>query len=112
MSGAQQDLLTYRHADAAKGEALKEAGIAKVSASNAEFVATMRGHAERIARERGAVHIDDLRFVASKRGLAPKSSAAWGSLFAQRGRWRKVGYRPSQWVTNHGHVSPIWEFVE
>lgn len=97
--------------DAAWSQRAKEAGIAQTASANADFVQTMRDEATRIAKERGKVHIDDLRLRAIQLGIEPKSSAAWGSIFAERGKWRKSGYRASELPTNHGHVSPEWELV-
>lgn len=93
--------------DAAAGAALRDRGLALVEISNAEFVSRMREEAVRIARDRGEVHVDDLRFVASKLGIAPASSQAWGAIFSERNRWVITGYRASAWVTNHGHRSPV-----
>lgn len=98
--------------DLDRGIAERDRGIARVTVSNADFVARMREEAVRIARERGSVHIDDLRRRSVELEIAPMSSAAWGAVFGQRGRWRKAGYRPSTWIGNHGHASPIWELVE
>lgn len=97
---------------AADGVALKAAGLTRVTANNAEFVARMREHAERIARERGSVHVDDLRYAASRLGIAPKSPNAWGAVFSERGKWVIVGYRASAWVTNRGHRSPIRQLID
>jgi hypothetical protein len=98
--------------DLDRGLTERDRGIARITLSNADFVARMREEAVRIALERGSVHVDDLRRRAGELEIAPTSSAAWGAVFAHRGRWRKGGYRPSTWVGNHGHASPVWELVE
>jgi hypothetical protein len=98
--------------DLDRGLAERDRGIERVTLANADFVARMREEAVRIAVERGSVHVDDLRRRAGELGVAPASSAAWGAVFAQRGRWRKRGYRRSEVASNHGHESPVWELAE
>ena len=93
------------------GEALKDAGIARVTQSNAEFVRFMREEAKYMARQRGEVHIDDVRERARWYGLKPASPNAWGAIFAERGVWRIIGYRASTVASNHGHVSPVRELI-
>ena len=77
--------------------------------ANAEFIAFARTWAKAISRVVGQVHIDDLRNIADKNCISPKSSNAWGAIFRGKG-WTKIGSKPSSFVSNHGHVSPIWRW--
>lgn len=97
--------------DAAWSERAKQEGISRATMSNETFVSVMRLAARRIAMEQGSVHVDDVRRVAERMGVAPKSSAAWGCVFSERGVWEIVGYRASAVVSNHRHRSPVRRLV-
>lgn len=89
----------------------RDRGIERVEASNQEFVAWARQFAIAFARKYGEVHIDDVRRAALDAGMYPKSPGAWGTIFAGK-IWRKTGeYRRSTYVSNHGHASPVWNWV-
>lgn len=88
----------------------KAAGLERVEAKNQPFVTYMRLVAQEISRQRGSVHIDDLRVHADYHGLAPRHPNAWGCLFRGPG-WQRVGMRASAWKSNHGHASPVWRWI-
>lgn len=96
--------------DHAAGQQLRDAGVAKVTASNAEFVNRMRQVARQVSYARGWCHIDDCRRGADELGIAPSSSNAWGAIFAGKG-WQRVGAKASDIPSNHRHVSPCWKWV-
>lgn len=93
----------------AEGMRRHEEGIELIEMANKRFMANMRIEARFISRVYGEVHIDDLRKFAVRMGIKPKSSNAWGAIFRGKG-WTKIGSKPSSFVSNHGHVSPIWRW--
>lgn len=100
------------HFDAARGIKRRDEGVRLVEMSNSEFIERMRDHARLVYTHVGEVHIDALRRFAFANGIKPKSSAAWGAIFREKG-WKQTGeYRASELVTNHGHRSPVWRWHE
>lgn len=92
-----------------EGRKLRDDGIKRVAINNSEFVAKMQKQAIRLSRQRGEVHIDDLRAYAIKQGIQPDHKNAWGAIFNAK-VWQKIGYRPSALPSNRGHVSPVWVY--
>ena len=99
------------HFDPKAAAEQRTTGIALTEQSNKLFVETMRKRAKEIALHRGEVHIDHLREYALSIGVEPESPNAWGAIFRCKG-WRKVGYRQSEFISNHGRTVPIWSFNE
>jgi hypothetical protein len=95
--------------DADLSRSLKEQGLDQVEENN-DFVAVMRGAAERIAREKGSVSSDDLRRYAIDHKIRPHHQNAWGAIFRGK-RWRLVGRKRSKFVSNHAREIKIWELV-
>jgi hypothetical protein len=88
----------------------RDAGVKRVTTNNAEWVRWMRKQAKQDAYLLGGVHIDQLRAYAKALDYYPDSPNAWGAIFREKG-WRKTGeYRASKVASNHGHVSPVWEW--
>lgn len=95
------------HFDRDRARRRRDEGVALTETANAEFVQAMRDYAINVCRQRGQVHIDDLRQRALELGIKPASSNAWGAIFRGKG-WKQIGLKASELVTNHGHRSPIW----
>lgn len=98
------------HFDRTRATRLRDEGVRLTEMANTEFVQTMRDHAIEVCRRTGQVHIDDLRKHALELGVQPASSNAWGAIFRGKG-WHAIGLRASEFVSNRGHRSPVWTWV-
>lgn len=103
----QLSLLSY--APSADGQALKEAGVALVSANHPTLFQRLLTEAIRVSDACGEVHNDSLRQFAASEGLSVPSKL-WGAIWARKG-WRKIGERASAHAACHGHRSGVyvWE---
>jgi hypothetical protein len=91
------------------GAERRERGLDRVETKET-WVSRARAEAARIAREKGEVHIDDIRAWAERTGDKPDSSRAWGAVFRRSPQfpWEAIGVRASSHPTNHAHRSPVW----
>lgn len=94
--------------DAAHGEALKQAGLDAVE-DDAPFVQTMREIARQISDRSGMVTSDNLRIIADKMGLAPRSDHSWGGIFRGK-QWKIIGRCKSALPSNHRRELKIWRW--
>jgi len=95
--------------DRAEAIRQRDEGLKRVAWSNAEWIATARITAERIARERGEVTADDVRAELYPRGIKPEHSNAFGVVFRGK-KFRHSGrYRVSAVPHGHGNRQVIWE---
>lgn len=93
--------------NAVQGRRLRDRGVSLVKAANADAIALIRAHLKSLSRP---VHIDDARSYANFIGLRLTSGNVYGSIFRERG-WRQTGdWRASEFIGNHSHRSPIWEW--
>lgn len=96
--------------DLSLGMSRQANGIARVSVSNADWIATARSYARRRAVQFGTVTSDDVRIYMSAQGFFPTSPAAHGAIFKEPG-WRTVDRRKSELVGNHGRHICVYEWV-
>lgn len=94
--------------DAAEGQRLKREGLAQVE-GDAEFLEKMRNWAKEFSSIAGCVTSDDLRRIASRNGVEPRSSHSWGAIFHGKG-WTVVGRQPSKLTGNHGRKITVWRW--
>jgi len=95
--------------DAAQGERLKQEGLDAVE-HDGEFLLLMRKHAIEISRSSGFVTTDNLRVIADKMGLVPRSPNSWGGIF--RGpKWKIIGRQKSAVPGNHAREIKVWRYV-
>lgn len=93
------------------GRTDRDAGVAAIETSHADFVPRMRAAAQAWALQYGTVTADDVRRIAWAFGVEPRHKNAWGAIFRGPG-WKKVGEAASRVRTNHAHVNPVWTWVE
>ena len=92
------------------GQIEKDAGLAKVSAHNSEFLRLMRIEAARLTRECHRVTIDDLRRYGEFRDIQPFNPHAWGAIVKCKG-FRCIGRERSALITNHGRSICVWHYT-
>ena len=93
--------------DLPEGERQADAGIGRVKANNAEFIASMRRQARVVCQAFGFVCIDDLRKYADIIGVEPHHPNAWGAIF-RSSEWVEIGMVKSKTVSNHGRTVRRW----
>jgi hypothetical protein len=101
--------MTQLTLDAAQGEQLKQAGLASAE-SDASFLSTMRDVAQEISQASGFVTSDNLRIVADKMGLSPRSPNSWGAIFHGK-HWQVIGRCKSAVPGNHRREIKMWRWV-
>lgn len=100
--------MTQLTLDAADGQRLKREGLAQVE-GDAKFLAKMRRWAKEFSRQAGCVTSDDLRIIASRNGVQPRSSHSYGAIFRGTG-WTVVGRQPSKLAANRGREIKVWRW--
>lgn len=90
-----------------QGKLFRDEGIERVEMNNPEFVSAMRLVALQHAQKHGTVTADDLRAVASERGIEPLHPNAWGSVF-NTPALKPVGFTHSKTPSCHARVIRVW----
>jgi hypothetical protein len=85
----------------------RDSGLDAAEHNNRAWVDQIRDLARLIARSNGSVSTDDLRPIADRKGLAPSSPNAWGSVF-RGGEWKCIGRRKSTYRTNNAREIRVW----
>lgn len=86
---------------------LRDRGIEQVALNNESFVATMRGVARMICREKGEVTADDLREWADKNNVHPTHVNAFGAIFRSK-EFEFVRFTRSKLPQGHGNRQIVW----
>lgn len=86
---------------------LRDQGIQAVSLRNADFLATMRGVARMICRQKGEVTADDLREWADRNNVKPSHVNAFGAIFRSK-EFVAVGEYISRQKQGHGNKCYRW----
>lgn len=87
------------------GNALKDAGIKRVSAHNEEWLRHARARAREVWIERGNVTVDDLRECLGY--WQPTHPNAWGAVF-KSGDFEPCGWKASTTPSCHGRMIRVW----
>jgi hypothetical protein len=66
-----------------RGQHLRDQGKSQVALHNAEWLHWIRREAERIAKFRGLVAVDELRWYADQHHRQPYHPNAWGTVFSE-----------------------------
>ena len=89
------------------GKALKDAGIKRVAAHNAEWLETARTWAcvKCVNGMTGTVAADDMRQIMGK--YEPTHPNAWGAVF-KSGEFEPCGWKASTTPSCHGRMIRVW----
>jgi hypothetical protein len=89
----------------------KTEGQIQVEQHSGGFVGWMRELAIDRALHHGTVDSDYLRAYAEEEEIKAHHPNAWGAIFRGKG-WRVVGWKRSEFVSNHGRTIKVWSYTE
>ena len=90
-----------------QGQLLKEQGLARVEANNADFISKMRATAYILCRANGNVTADHLRVRARNLNVEPTHPNCWGAIFRSKD-FKAIGYTQSTTPSCHGRTIRVW----